>query len=215
MLRPLTAAPLLAVLVLAALPRLAAAQMYRCVDRQGNRHYSQTIPRACLGLPVEQLNAQGIVIKRILPPPSPAKLQEEKAAKERARQRAEAQQQQEHRDQALLATYTSVRDIERARAQALASNERDVSALNERIAELERLRARQENRVHAAGKSPPQALVLALKSTESDLAGQRQVLATKQQEVARINAKYDADRKRFIELTGDSGGGDSDYGSAR
>ena len=53
--------------LLAALPPIAAAQSYRCVGADGKKYYGQTIPRPCIGLVVEQLNAQGLVIRRIDP----------------------------------------------------------------------------------------------------------------------------------------------------
>ena len=53
--------------MLAATPLVAEAQSYRCVGADGKKYYGQTIPRACIGQVVEQLNAQGLVIRRIDP----------------------------------------------------------------------------------------------------------------------------------------------------
>ena len=57
--------PLAAGLLL--LPFGADAQSYRCVGKGGKKYYGQSLPPQCLGQPAEQLNAQGVVIKRIDP----------------------------------------------------------------------------------------------------------------------------------------------------
>ena len=68
-------APYLVVLTAAALlsaPLAALAQpkeqyTYRCVGKDGKKYYGQTIPNACLGMPLEMINKQGFVVKRIDP----------------------------------------------------------------------------------------------------------------------------------------------------
>ena len=53
------------ILAIAALPLAAQAQSFRCVGKDGKKYYGSTVPPQCLGLPVEQLNDRGVVIKRI------------------------------------------------------------------------------------------------------------------------------------------------------
>jgi hypothetical protein len=81
MLRTIFALLTLAIL---SLPAVALAQSYRCVGKDGKRYYGQSVPTECLGQPVEQLNAQGMVIKRFDAQASAAerekKLQEEEAS---------------------------------------------------------------------------------------------------------------------------------------
>src|SRR5947199_248029 len=40
---------------------------YRCVGKDGKKYYGSTVPMPCLGLPIEQLNTSGMVVKRIDP----------------------------------------------------------------------------------------------------------------------------------------------------
>ena len=51
-------------IAIAALPMAAEAQSYRCVGKDGKKYYGQSVPPQCQGLPVEQLNAQGLVVKK-------------------------------------------------------------------------------------------------------------------------------------------------------
>lgn len=193
-----------AALALALAPLAAQAQTYRCVDKEGRKHYSQTVPEACVGQMIEQLNSEGVVINRILPPPTPEQRAAQKAADEKKAQEAEAAKERERRDKALLATYTSVQDIEDARARSLAENQRAASDIKKRIAELEKRHAAQDKELqpYTGGKRPPARLAMDFKNTQSDLAAQSELLAQKQKEIAQMNAKYDDDKKRFLELTG-------------
>ena len=56
---------LLLAAALALAPLAAGAQSFRCTGKDGKKYYGQSVPLQCLGQPVEQLNAQGMVIKRM------------------------------------------------------------------------------------------------------------------------------------------------------
>jgi alpha-D-ribose 1-methylphosphonate 5-triphosphate synthase subunit PhnI len=50
---------------LIAIPLAVNAQSYRCVGKDGKKYYGQTIPNQCIGQAVEQLDKQGMVVRRI------------------------------------------------------------------------------------------------------------------------------------------------------
>jgi chromosome segregation ATPase len=172
---------------LLALPLAAAAQTtYRCVGKDGKKYYGESVPTACLGQPVEQLNAQGLVVKKIDAQASAAE-REKKAAEDAERKKREAISKEEgRRDRALLATYTSEADIDQARARALKDNQASVTDLESKIALLKKKRAE------------PGANVTTI---DIDLKGQESLLSAKKHEGAQINARYDEDKKRYSELT--------------
>jgi hypothetical protein len=194
---------------LLAVPLAAGAQTYRCVGKDGKKYYGQSVPPACLGMPVEQLNAQGMVVKRFDAAATAAE-REKKAHEDEERKKREAISKEEgRRNRALLATYTSEADIDAARSRALKENEAAVREIEIRIANLKRDRekASKDMQFHEA-KNPTSAqqadkakLEQRIKSFDFDIQTQEQLLATKQKEVASINARYDDDRKRYIELT--------------
>ena len=128
--------PKLAVLaaLVALLPLAAGAQSsYRCVGKDGKKYYGSTVPPQCLGQPVEQLNSQGMVVKRFDAAASAAE-REKKAAEEEERKKREAISKEEgRRNRALLATYTSEKDIDQARGRALKDNEGAVKDIETRI----------------------------------------------------------------------------------
>src|SRR5438132_1366006 len=57
---------MLAALMIAPLGALAQAT-YRCTTADGKKYYGSTIPMQCMGHRVEQLNSQGLVVRRIDP----------------------------------------------------------------------------------------------------------------------------------------------------
>ena len=207
----------LAMLVLAALalaPLAAGAQEFRCVGKDGKKYYGSTIPQQCLGQPVEQLNNQGRVIRRIDPQADQKEKEAEAADLAKKQQEDNAKREVDRRNRALLATYTSEKDIEDARKRALADSEkamRDVQAridgIKKRQAELQKQAdSAQDAGKDAKGKPKPAAkappnVAEDLKNAEIDLNAQQTLLDSKKKEIEQINARYDDDKKRYIALT--------------
>ncbi len=188
--------------MLAALPPLAEAQSYRCVGADGKKYYGQTIPRPCIGLVVEQLNQQGMVIRRIDPKGSAAEREAKEAEAQKKRQDAIARRVELRHNRALLATYTSVEDIEAARGRALAGNTLAIKDVDDKI---DRIKKRQEKLAKEMevykDKEPPAELKRDIKNAEIDLAAQEGLRASKLKDADAINAKYDENKNRYIELT--------------
>jgi len=97
-------------------PVLASAQVtYRCAGADGKKYYGSTIPPQCYGRPLEQTNAQGTVIRRIDPEHDAKERAEKEANLAKKKEEDTASREEMRRNRALLATYTSERDIEEAR----------------------------------------------------------------------------------------------------
>jgi hypothetical protein len=200
-----------ALLAALAAPLLAHAQpkeqyTYRCTGKDGKKYYGQTIPQACLGQPMELINKQGLVVKRVDPEGEEkariAKEEEEKKKKELEA----AKQDQMRRNRALLATYTSEKDIEDARTRAMRDHQNQVKEVERKIEEIKKRQARFEKDLAVykeAGKGePPQRLREEITNAEIDLKAQQGLLDAKKKEAAGINARYDEDRRRYREATG-------------
>ena len=174
------------VLALALLPLAAEAQSYRCVGKDGKKYYGQSMPPQCIGQPVEQLNAQGLVVKR-LDAAANADERAKKDAEDADRKKREATaREQGRKDNALMSSYTSEKDIEIARSRALEGNQRSLKDLEDRIGALKKRRS-------APGED--------VKAIDIDLKTQEGALAAKKRENDAINTKYDEDKKRYIEIT--------------
>lgn len=184
-----------------------SSSSYRCVGTDGKKYYGSTIPTPCIGRPVEQLNNQGMVIKRIDAAASAAD-REKKEAEEAERKKREAISKEEgRRNRALLATYTSEKDIDSARARALRDNEAAVREIEKRIGGLQARLAEQKKELqfYEGKNKPPAKLSQDIQSTEFDIKAQQDLLAAKKKDVDQINARYDDDKKRYLELTKGAG----------
>jgi chromosome segregation ATPase len=190
--------------LLALLPLAAGAQSsYRCVGKDGKKYYGSAVPPECLGQPVEQLNSQGLVVKRFDAAASAAE-REKRAAEEEERKKREAISKEEgRRNRALLATYTSEKDIDQARSRALKENEGAVKDIEGRITALKKRQddLKKEMEFYQGKNKPPAKLEHDVTNADFDLKTQQDLLATKRKEVELINARYDEDKKRYNELT--------------
>jgi hypothetical protein len=179
---------------------------YRCTGNDGKKYYGQTIPSACLGRPLELINKQGLVVKRIDPEGDEKKKAEKEAELEKKREAEAAQRDIQRRNQALLATYTSEKDIEDARARELREHDRQVKEVEHRIGEIKKRQDRFEKELAVykeAGKgNPPPRLQEEITNAQIDLKAQQNLLEAKKKDAIAINARYDEDRKRYAAATG-------------
>jgi hypothetical protein len=186
---------------LIAIPLAVNAQSYRCVGKDGKKYYGQTIPNQCIGQPVEQLDKQGIVVRRIenqsVEDKAIKKAEEKKKSEEAA-----VKKEEDRRNRALLATYSSEKDIEEARTRALSDNQLAMRDITRRIEEIKKRQAQLGSEMEFYKKNPaPLKLQNDVKSAQVDLDAQQNLLEVKKKEVESINARYDEDKRRFTALT--------------
>jgi len=194
----------LVMLALLIAPLVAYAQLtYRCVSQDGKKYYGSTIPPQCYGRPIEQINKQGTVVRRI-DPEGDAKERAEKEASLAKKKEEDAATREEHRrNRALLATYTSEHDIEDARGRALADNRKAAHDVEIRLDVARKRRAGYDKELefYKGDAKPPAKLAEDIQAAEIEIKANQELLAMKKKEVQQINARYDDDRKRYLELT--------------
>lgn len=188
---------------LLAFPFAADAQSYRCTGKDGKKYYGATIPNQCIGQLVEQLNPQGMVIRRIEPPLTPEQRAKREAEEKAAAEKAAQDKEDARRNRALLATYQSEKDIELARQRALDDNAKAIKQIESQIAQIRKRQDgyKKEMEFYKGKNKPPAKFEMDVKSAEKDLEVQEKLLASRQEEVKNINAKFDDDKRRFLELT--------------
>jgi hypothetical protein len=188
----------------------AEARAYRCVAKDGRKYYGATRPPQCMDVATEALSAQGMVIGRIEAPLTAeqraardAAAQKNAAAEEARREAEHAAKIQARRDQALLQTYTSERDIESVRQRAIADNQRATVQVEARIAALKKREdaLAKEAAAVKAGKKPSDTFEQDVKAVAYDLQLQGQLLESRKREEAAINARYDEEKRKYLELT--------------
>jgi hypothetical protein len=188
------------VLAVAVAPR-AHAKTYKWVDDKGEVHYTDKLPPEAFDKANIELDKAGRPIRKNDPPPTAeqrkAKADEDARQKQLAAERAIV----ERRDRALLATYTVESEIDLARNRALSTIDAQVQSSTVYNGTLSKRKAELESTIAALGNKPvPAVTERELANINSELAKQAEFLATKQKEIGAVNAKYDADKKRWTEL---------------
>ncbi len=194
--------------LLAVAPAAAQERMYKCVDARGKVYYTQVPPPECLGRDTQELNKSGTLIRKnpAVIPLSPAQEQAREAERRKKIEDEEKSKEERRKNLALLNTYSSEKDIEDARARSLAEaqgaiedTERSIAGAQKRQKELE---AEKEFYVK---KPMPFKLKQEIANNEIQIRNQTVLLDAKKKEISTINAKYDEDRRRYIELTSGKG----------
>lgn len=176
-------------------------KIYRCVDAKGKTYVTQTPSPECLGKSSQELSPQGRVIKEnvVLTPEQRALQAAEKKRKEEQDQQA---REEKRKNDALLNTYSSEKDLEDARSRALKQAEEAIKQTEKRITEAEKRRKDIEReKEFYAKKGAPAKLLQDAQNTEMELKNQHELLDAKKKEIGTINARYDEDKRRYLELT--------------
>ena len=190
------------VLALAAASASAQQRMYKCKDEKGKTYYTQTPPAECLGKEIDELSRQGMVVKKRGAALTPEQIAAREAEDKRKKEEALVAKEENRKNQALLNTYSSEKDIEDGRQRALKQAAEATKEFEKHIEEeqkrAQKLAAEKE---FYAKKPMPKKLQDEIKNNEIDIKEQQEMLAAKKKELGGINAKYDQDKRRYLELT--------------
>ena len=181
----------------------AASEFYCCQDpANGRRVCGDTLPEQCRGRAYRILDSGGNIVKEVDAPLTPEQKAELVLENKRRKQLEDAGREQRRRDQALLDTYTTAEDIDLAQKKAEADVNLAIQATNERIATAQKKRKKfaDEAEFYKKKALPPE-LEKDLRAIDHEIRLQQELIALKQKEFDTIKAKYDADRKRYFELT--------------
>jgi hypothetical protein len=194
-------------LALSAIP--AAARIYCCTDEHGRRVCGDILPAQCQTRAYNEFNTQGVVKKKYEAPLTPEQRVQRDADLARKKAVEHAAAEEVRRDKAMLASYSSVADIDAKRSRTVFAAQADIGAAGERLEaaqiRLEKLRKSVE-RYNSEKKPVPESLQANLRDSEVDLTVRQKALDLKKQELVTIQEHFDHDRQRFIELTTKDGG---------
>lgn len=181
----------------------AQSRMYKCVDGKGKVYYTQVPPQECLGKETQEMSRQGSITKSA---GSAALTPEQQAAREEERKKQQEQEvaarEEKRKNQALLNTYSSEKDIDEARGRALKDNDLAILETEQRVAGAEKRKKQldAEKEFYVKKQMPPK-LQEDIKSNEAEIRNQRELLDAKKKQASNINTKYDEEKRRYAELT--------------
>jgi hypothetical protein len=198
----------LAALAALGLPATAQSQasgapqtfMYSCVAN-GRTYTSDRPPAECANSDIRELNRDGSV-RRVMPRPLTPEEQRAKALETKKKFEDEERQiAQRRRDRSLLEAYANEEEIEAGRKKALESAEQTIQRSNERLAILAKERKRLDDEAEFYKKrEQPISLKYGFEQNSQSVTTEEKVIVEARGEIARINQRFDAERRRFREL---------------
>jgi hypothetical protein len=184
---------------------LPAAGAIKCwTNSEGVRECGEHVPPEYAQQGLEIIKESGVVeeTQRAKTPQELA--EEERKAAELARVEAE-KKEKERQDSILLATFSTVEDIERVRDEQIQALEATISVTRTRNAKIQQ---DLDKRIEAAaaeeraGKTPNEALLKDIDSLRRQVANNEEFIVAKHAEQESIRAQYAQKIERFRELKG-------------
>ena len=182
-------------------PTLAAGNLYCCVDATGKQICGDLMPQACYGRAYRELGENGRTLRTIEAPLTAEERAQRQAADEKRKAEEAIVREKQRKDQALLNTYGSERDIEAMRQRAQEDVQKSVKAAETRIAEIREQRKKFENEAEFyKKKTMPADVQKGLKDADYEIKAQESVIESKKKELDVIREKYDEDKRRYSDL---------------
>lgn len=193
-------------LLLAAFSTQAAGpesgRIYCC---EGGRICADSLPEQCRGKAYRILDSGGNLLKEVGPPLTAEQKAQAAAEAQRKKELEEQAKELRRRDQALLDTYATPQDIDLAQQKAEADVNLAIQSAQNKIDDARKRRKKFEDEAEFYKKKTlPPEVAKGMREIDNEIKTQNELLDVKKSDAATIKAKYDADRKRYSQLTGRS-----------
>lgn len=186
-----------------------AAKLYKWTDEQGNVYYSDKLPPEVVEKEHQELNTQGLTTKSVNREKTEAEKMEEEAAKVAAeterKRKFEEEARIRARDEQLLNTFTTERDLLLARQDRIDAVDSIINLTLSNNTNLEKQAADTNKRIEnlqKANKEIPENLTKQLANLEGQLTKNKGFIEIKREERKKLEQQFDADLKRYRELKG-------------
>jgi hypothetical protein len=196
--------PLLALALSA--PALAA---YKCVDEKGVTRIGETPPDECGNVVMYEISRGGQILRKIDPSLTAEQVKAKKDEEERKLQADRQAAEQRRKDEALLNTYATEREIDITRDRNVEPINGRIKVARERIEAVDKrvVQIEEEMEFYKAGKSKaakgretPQNLLHDLDRLKKEKAVLEKSIVTSEKEIEVLRAKYETDKKRWLAL---------------
>ncbi len=182
----------------------ALADTYKWVDDRGVTHYSSTLPPEYASKNRQILNKSGIVIRTqdVLTP-------DERRAKQAESAKVSVDEalarDQKRYDKSLVDSYSSVGEIELARSRSMQQLDAGITSIDSQVTmvanHLSDLKKEVADR-RKGNKKVPLFMLNEIKESEDRLSGLQQDLDKSKAKRAETQARFEAEKARYKELTG-------------
>ena len=180
-----------------------SSTLYCCLDANGKQVCGDILPQACYGRGYREIGDGARTVRQVEAPLTAEQRAQRAIEDEKRRIEELARREQQRKDQALLNTYGSERDIDTMRARSEEDVHKSIKSAEAKIAEMRIQRKRFEDEAEFyKKKTMPSELAKELRTVEHEIRLQQEIIDSKKRDFETIKAKYGADRQRYTELTG-------------
>ena len=199
-------------LILALLVAPAANAAYKCKDEKGVTHIGDTPPAGCANVVMYEVSRSGTILRKIDPTPTGDQLRAKVEEEARQKEAAKAAAEQRRKDLALLSTYSTEKDIDTSRDLNLKPIEGRIKSAKDRTVAVEKREKELEAEMefYKAGKSTkgstgktreaPAQLRSDLEHIKAEKVSLAKSITEYEKEMVEVRDRYDADKKRWVEL---------------
>ena len=180
-----------------------AGKLYKWVDEDGQVHYGDQIPAEQAEKRHAVLDGQGVVRERVRAAKTPEELaRERRLAREEAERERQAREQR-FRDNILISTFATERDLLLTRDDRLAGVDSTIRITEKVLSDLEQklieVRAR-IGQLERQREEVPENLLLERATVEQRIERNRETLETKREERDQLLGKFEAYLARYRDL---------------
>lgn len=182
-------------------PSAASAQLLYCCEVKGARTCGDALPPQCIGKPYTVRGQGGKLIRSVSAPLTAEQLKAKEELEKRKKEEEAARKEQARLDSALLATYSSVGEIDKGRERVEKDALAEISAAQARIA------AAEKRKRDAVGdpelykkRGMPEELKRKVQDFDFEIQVQTELLESKKKDLEAARAKFAQDRQRYLDL---------------
>lgn len=196
-------APSLLTVLLLAAPATSAGKLYKWVDENGQVHYGDRIPADQSDKRHAVLDGQGLVRERVRAAKTPEELaRERRQAREEAERERQAREQQA-RDNILLSTFPTERDLLLTRDDRVAGVDSTIKITEKVLADLEQKLIEVDSEIRgyeSTRQEVPPNLLVERTTLQQQIERNRETLEVKRDEREQLVVKFEADLSRYRDL---------------
>lgn len=191
---------LLTALVGTSLTLPAAARTYCCTDAAGRKLCGDALPEQCQDRAYKEFDSGKV--RSVEAPLTPAQKSQRDAATAKKAEDERLSADKRRRDQALLNTYGSEKDIDLLRDRAVADAEVAGKQAQEKLDAAQKRKKDLARELEFYAKKPvPPTLKAQVQENEVEIAAQQKAVQERHRAVDAVRAKFEDDRQRYRFLT--------------
>jgi hypothetical protein len=179
----------------------ASAQLlYCCKDEKHVSHCSDNLPPKCIGRAYTVRGKNGKLVKDVSAPLTPEQLTAKEELDKKQKLDEVVRKEQALKDKALLSTYSSAAEIDKARERAEKDVADGVKQSEAKLAEAEKKRSALVDKNVIKERMAPEEMRRRIGELDHEVTTLKEVVDAKRKDLESVRAKFDEDKRRYTEI---------------